>query len=355
MRKFLLMMVVFSCMALFGCGSDSSDGYFNGNNNNNNNRSYVPYVGIADGSKNRMILINRNTGGLLHHTSASNSSAIPQNITFSMYNGGFYLSNPSLSLISAVGINTTWETGEISWSLNGYSVPGSIVAAYTGPIFCILSKTSDPSSEAILVKSTLNADGTTAAVPTEISVLGRPVQVVVNRTANYAYVTGCGLDNCSVGIIDVAAGTLMTTLSSAGNAGIAVRLNGGYVYSVNNITKILYKIAPEGSIVASVPLTAMTSPYGVAVMGSRVYVTDTAQANVYSFDADTLEPSAVVGIVAPAKYICSSPEEDSMYISNIGTSYLSYMNTARLDTVHNNILLPDGALPMGIAIMPTLK
>lgn len=179
----------------------------------------------------------------------------------------------------------------------------------------------------------------------------------------------CTLDGVYVVVSGVSSGTdmavftgkstgLVGMISNAGDAGVAVNEHLD-VYAVNTVTKRLNLIYPDTlQIYDSIDLGALgaVNPWGVAVGGGKVYVSDNSQqGKVLVFDYDLNYITTIDSVGTFSKRISGDPERELIYVSNEGDGYGNDASLTVIDPAYDSIRKKiglNGRRPMGLSVMP---
>jgi YVTN family beta-propeller protein len=186
-------------------------------------------------------------------------------------------------------------------------------------------------------------DKVTATIP----VGSFPFGVAVARDGRRAYIANNGSETVSV--INTATNKVVATIGTRGSVGIAVSPHGDRVYAANlNDQSVSVIDTATHTVIATVPVGIF--PYGVAVAGKKVYLTNcTSQcssagpATVTVVDATTHRVVATIP-VAPdsnAPGLAASPDGTRVYVTNeIGD------NVPVIDTATDKII---ATIPVGLS------
>lgn len=181
-----------------------------------------------------------------------------------------------------------------------------------------------------------------------------PVGVAVNPRGTRVYVANSG--EKTVAVIDTTANEVIGT--------VAVDYK-PYGVAVNQADNQIYVTHPGDRKVSVVDVTAVPSttlpvtvdvgltPYGIAVSGSRVFVTNSGTNTISVFDIESGKP----GIPKPPvtvgnnpKGIDVSPDGTKVYVVNSGGRTVSVIDAQTLEVTNT---VPVGALPESVSFNPT--
>jgi YVTN family beta-propeller protein len=186
-----------------------------------------------------------------------------------------------------------------------------------------------------------------------------PVHVAFGSDGRFAYVSN--FQGASVSVVDVARGTIVTTIQTpAGPHGLAASPDGRFIYVACLDGQALAVIdTSTNSLAQTLTLPANTHPYSVVFgkEGRYLYITDNFMGRVLVVDTTQLyDPShAVVGGAAAGQtpvLLTIAPDGKRLYVTNSGGN-LTVLSLAGDPTHPKRIAaVPVGRSPHGVAISP---
>ena len=198
-------------------------------------------------------------------------------------------------------------------------------------------------------------DIATGTVASTIAV-SYPFGTAVSPDGTRLYVTslfGGGTDNGdSVAVIDTTTDTVLRTITLGSYA--AVQPNGVAVDAVRNKLYVAYSNLDKLGIIdltddSITEVTVGDNPIGVAVgpRGRGVYVTNNADGTVSVVDPDTATVTATITVGVNPAGIEAHHDTRRVFVANTGSSTVSVI---RRDGTVGTIDLPAGAAPEGISV-----
>lgn len=339
----ITIMLISLSIIISGCGGGGSSsggwgGSSGGSSSSPNSGRYVFVANYNDGTVGSINL----TNNAYKEISVMPDKAIavgagPTGVTVRGDNSQAFVTNRNSNYISVINVLNLANVGTLPTGNQPCGVKFSFLSAFAG-----IANYADGS---VSVYNTL-ANGITNT----IAVGGNPVQIAMTSDNYYIYASN---ENFNVSAVYLGSDppALAQNIPNAGNAGIDVDINNGYIYVANSATNNLVRIN-KTNYADMVTIPVGNSPCGVAChpkQSNIVYVTNRNDNTVSVVDSSNNSVSATIPVGASPYGIVFTPDGTTAFVTNSGSNTVSIINVGS-SGVSGTVQV--GNNPLGIAVSP---